>query len=643
MAFTSRSRLKHFSFARAVLESDLMTKLKCLTVLLALAFTASISSSVVAKGDVDRGKRLARDCFACHGPDGYSPSPINPKIGGQHERYIYLALQQYLEGSRTHSLMRGSVLGRSDQELQDISAYYASQPGYLTRREIRQRVRDGLPAEEQGAGQGGGPPQGGGATPKFDHSDQIAKYNSMLAQAIYDADQVTETVADSVCSSLSGDVTVDSDNDGLADAYDAAPSDAGEFVADVSGDGFFEICNIQQLEAIGSLGTQEGASSTLDRSVRMTRNYQVVRDLDASSIENFEPIGNCGPEGNCMITFDRFGFQGTVDGQGHTIRGLRVSKPPGGGIGLFGVLGQSGTVRNLVIEDGAVVGRGGVGLMVGSNFGIVYQCSAQGEVAGELAIGALVGGSAGLVAYSDASGTVSGNQAIGGLVGDMRGAIYFSWADVDVAGSRGMGGLVGLNTFGFVLSSYATGSVVGSNDLGGLVGMNTDAKVRNSYSEAKVEGDGNNIGGLVGFNSLSDVRNSYATGEVYGADNVGGLVGRNNGTVRQSYAAGKVTSEGTAGGISGITVAGEEKDSFWSADAQLEKAADLGALTGEQSGWSPSQPSAVDLIDYYCDTNRNGFIDPRERNDDNYVWNFGSASEPPTIRCTAQSGGQNQG
>jgi mono/diheme cytochrome c family protein len=89
MAFTSRSRLKHFSFARAVLESDLMTKLKCLTVLLALAFTASISSSVVAKGDADRGKRLARDCFACHGPDGYSPSPINPKIGGQHERYIY--------------------------------------------------------------------------------------------------------------------------------------------------------------------------------------------------------------------------------------------------------------------------------------------------------------------------------------------------------------------------------------------------------------------------------------------------------------------------------------------------------------------------------------------------------------------------
>ena len=604
---------------------------------------ASIISPAFAKGDAARGKRLARDCFACHGPDGYSPSPINPKIGGQHERYIYLALQQYLEGSRTHSLMRGSVLGRTDQELEDIAAYYASQPGYLTRREIRKRQREGVPEEEQGGSQQGGPPQGGGAPPKFDHSDQIAKYNSMLSKAIYDAAQVTENVGESVCAALSGDPASDRDGDGLADAYDAAPDDSGEFVSDVSGDGFFEICNIQQFEAIGSLGSKDGTATTLDRTERMGRNYQVVQDLDASSIENFEPIGDCGPEGNCMITFDRYGFQGTVDGQGHVIRGLRVSKPDGGGIGLFGVLGQSGTVRNLILEDAAVIGRGGAGLLVGSNFGIVYMCRVQGDVAGQLAIGGLVGGSGGFVAYSESSGTVSGNQAIGGLVGDMRGAIYFSRSDTDVSGSRGMGGLVGLNTFGFVLSSYTTGSVTGSNDLGGLVGMNTDAKVRNSYSEAEVAGDGNNIGGLIGFNSLSDVRNSYATGDVYGADTVGGLVGRNNGSIRQSYAAGKVTSAGASGGISGVTVEGEEKTSYWSVEAQLDKAADLNALTGEQTGWIPPQAPFVELIDYYCDTNRNGFIDPQERSEDNYIWNFGDASRAPAIRCTAQSGGQPRG
>lgn len=607
--------------------------------LLAVLVMMVMVQPAAAKGDAERGKRLARDCFACHGPDGYSPSPINPKIGGQHERYIFMALQQYREGSRTHSLMRGSVLGKTDQELEDIAAYYASQPGYLTRREIRKRQRDGLPEAESGGA--GGPAQGGGGPagaqpPKFDHSDQIAKYNSMLAQAKYDAAQITGAVNDSVCAYITGIAGSDRDGDGLDDVYDAAPDDAGEFVADVSGDGYFEICNIQQFEAIGSLGTKEGSVTTLDRAERMSRSYQLVRDLDASVIEKFEPIGDCGPEANCMISFDRYGFQGIVDGQGHTIKGLRVTKPEGGGIGLFGVLGQRGTVRNLNLIDAAVVGRGGVGLMVGSNFGVVLNCAVEGEVAGQLAIGLLVGGSGGLIAYSSAQGTVSGNQAIGGLIGDMRGAVYFSHADTQVAGSRGMGGLVGLNTFGLILSSYAEGTIIGGDDVGGLVGMNTDGKVRNSYASVAVEGEGNNVGGLVGFNSLSDVRNSFASGSVTGRDNVGGLVGRNNGSVKRSYASGVVSSEGSSGGVSGITVEGEVSASYWSAAAQARDAVDLSLLNGSASGWAPEQPPIADLIDYYCDLNANGFIDPAERSSGNYVWAFDTPT--PTLRCAGRAG-----
>ena len=605
--------------------------------ILALFLAVGGAGTALAKGDVERGRRLSRECFACHGQDGYSPSPINPKIGGQHERYLFPALKEYRDGGRAHSLMRGSVLSRTDQELEDIAAYYASQPGYLTTEEIRQRKEEGVPAA---AGQPqGGPPRGPSAPPKFDHSDHIARYGSMLSQAIYDAGKLTQKVDDAVCAVLSGSAESDLDGDGLADAYDAAPDDAGEFVVDASGDGFYEICNIQQLQAIGSLGSAEGTATTLDRNVRMARNYQLVTDLDASVIPNFEPIGDCGPQGNCMVTLDRYGFQGVIDEQGHTIRGLRISKPGGGGIGLLGVLGGQGTVRNLALEDAVVIGRGGTALLVGSNFGMVYQCRAEGEVAGELALGVLVGGSGGLVAFSESSGRVSGSQAIGGLIGDMRGAVYLSRSSAEVSGSRGMGGLVGLNTFGLVLSSYATGAVIGSNDLGGLVGMNTDAKVRNSFSTSGVEGDGSNIGGLVGFNSLSDIRNSYASGAVFGADAVGGLVGRNNGSVRRSYASGTVTSAGSSGGISGFTVEGEENANFWSADAQVENASDLKALTVEQSGWNPLSGAFLDLIDLYCDSNRNGFIDPGERRAGNYVWDFGDGLESPTIRCAANAGG----
>ena len=608
--------------------------------ILALLLFAGGATAALAKGDVERGKRLARECFACHGQDGYSPSPINPKIGGQHERYLFLSLKEYRDGGRTHSLMRGSVLGKTDQDLEDIAAYYASQPGYLTPREIWERTQEGVPADAgppAGAPQGG-PPRGPAGPPKFDHSDHIARYNSMLAQAVRDAAQAAGRVGDTACAGLSGSADSDRDGDGLADPYDAAPDDAGEFVLDSDSDGFFEICHIRQLEAIGNLGRAEGKSTTLDRAARMSRKYRLARDLDASSVSNFEPIGDCGPPGNCMVTLDRFGFQGVIDGGGHSIRGLRISRPGGSGIGLIGVLGAQGTVRNLALEDAVVIGRGGVALLVGSNFGMVYRCRADGEVAGELALGVLVGGSGGLVAYSESSGAVSGNEAVGGLIGDVRGGVYLSRSAAEVSGRRGLGGLVGLNTFGLVLSSYSTGLVVGGNDLGGLVGMNTDAKVRNSWSTAKVEGDGSNIGGLVGFNSLSEVRNSYAAGEVFGADAVGGLVGRNNGSVSMSYAAGSVTSEGSSGGIAGFTVEGEEDRNFWSAAAHPEGASDLNLLTAEDSGWNPAAGDYLGLIEAYCDGNANGFIDPQERHAKNLIWDFGDSGQSPTIRCTAAVG-----
>lgn len=607
--------------------------------MLALFLTAGGAGTAWAKGDVERGKRLTRECFACHGQDGYSPSPINPKIGGQHERYLFLSLKEYRDGGRAHSLMRGSVLGKTDQDLEDIAAYYAGQPGYLTPREIWERTQEGAPAAAPPPGaQQGGPPRGPAGPPRFDHSDHIARYNSMLAQAARDAAQAAGQVDETACAGLSGSADSDRDGDGLADAYDAAPDDAGEFVRDSDADGFYEICDIRQLEAIGNLGDGEGKSTTLKRAVRLARNYRLARDLDASSVSNFEPIGDCGPAGNCMVTLDRFGFQGVIDGGGHTIRGLRISRPGGSGIGLIGVLGAQGAVRDLTLEDAVVIGRGGVALLVGSNFGMVYRCRAEGEVAGELALGVLVGGSGGLVAYSESSGTVSGNQAVGGLVGDVRGGVYFSRSNAEVSGSRGLGGLVGLNTFGLVLSSYSTGQVIGGNDLGGLVGMNTDAKVRNSWSTAKVEGDGSNIGGLVGFNSLSEVRNSYAAGEVSGADAVGGLVGRNNGSVRTSYAASRVMSEGSSGGISGFTVEGEEDRNFWSAAAHPDGASDLHLLTAEDSGWVPAAGDYLGLIDAYCDANANGFIDPQERRAGNRIWDFGDSAQSPTIRCTAAVG-----
>ena len=85
--------------------------------------------------------------------------------------------------------------------------------------------------------------------------------------------------------------------------------------------------------------------------------------------------------------------------------------------------------------------------------------------------------------------------------------------------------------------SYSTGSVSGDNWIGGLVGRN-DGTVSNSYSTGSVSGD-HYVGGLVGYNDDDGIVNTtYSTGRVYsptGNDYVGGLVGENKGDVSRSF------------------------------------------------------------------------------------------------------------
>lgn len=540
-------------------------------------------------GDPVRGKQLSAECFACHGVDGNSPSPINPKLAGQHELYLYLALKAYANGARSDSLMRGAVLNKSDQDLRDIAAYYAAQG-----------------AEPPGTtGAGSAPPQ---RTLRFDHGERNAEFASLAARARHVVDQ-REPLAGDVCEG-------------------AAASAPAEVVAnDRNGDGFLELCNADQLARLGRAGP-----------AALRANYQLARDIDLAAIDDFEPIGNCGPTGNCMLALGQYGFAGSFDGRGFTIRNLSVDRAGSGGVGLFGVLAESGNVVDVHLRDVDVTGRAGTGALVGSNFGVILDSSAHGEVRGELAIGGLVGGSGGLVQSSRFKGTVRGGQAVGGLVGDMTGAVYDSAVAGAVSGVRGLGGLVGLNTFGSIVGSSAAADVDGENDVGGLVGVNTDAKVWNSFAEGNVAASGNNAGGLVGFNSLSIVRNAFALGEVKAADSAGGLVGRNNGKISRGFAAGPVRGDGLSGGLVGAVVEGLQESTVVAAQASAPYGSErrqLEALTGEDFGWAPARLPVKDLLHYFCDENGNGFIDPDERRESNYVWSFGDADDLPALRCAA--------
>jgi len=76
----------------------------------------------------DKGAPNVAMCIGCHGIPGYKtayPEVYHvPKIGGQSPVYIANALKAYRAGNRWHPSMRGIAASLSDQDIQDIAAYY---------------------------------------------------------------------------------------------------------------------------------------------------------------------------------------------------------------------------------------------------------------------------------------------------------------------------------------------------------------------------------------------------------------------------------------------------------------------------------------------------------------------------------------
>lgn len=98
--------------------------------LLVSGLVLGIAASAHAAGDAKAGKIKTFACQGCHGipgtktafPDLYSV----PKLGGQHPQYIVSALKAYKTGQRNHTTMQANASTLSDQDMEDIAAYYGA-------------------------------------------------------------------------------------------------------------------------------------------------------------------------------------------------------------------------------------------------------------------------------------------------------------------------------------------------------------------------------------------------------------------------------------------------------------------------------------------------------------------------------------
>ena len=88
-----------------------------------------MSQGAQAAGDAQRGKEKSVPCQACHGPTGNSENVAFPKLAGQYRSYLLHVLKAYTTGERTNPIMQGMAAPLSEQDREDLAAWFASQQG----------------------------------------------------------------------------------------------------------------------------------------------------------------------------------------------------------------------------------------------------------------------------------------------------------------------------------------------------------------------------------------------------------------------------------------------------------------------------------------------------------------------------------
>lgn len=301
----------------------------------------------------------------------------------------------------------------------------------------------------------------------------------------------------------------------------------------------YQIVNAAQLSAF---------AAAVDGGSTYAGEYVVLgADIDLSGIDSWNPIGDEAKDSANI-------FQGTFDGQGYSISGLRISTEvqAEGNYGLFSVLGNQAVVRNLSVT--------GVDMTITNTAEAVRVGVFAGDT--EKTAG---NGDAGLAARIDncsATGTVNvtttGDKMAfgGGMVGRLfnGGVVTNCWSDVDIT----------VNALNGTKSAYA-GGIAGTT--GNYAVIANCATFGDVYAASPVSTNyGGMAGGLVGMLAGKQY-NSYATGDITIAH--GGLAKDHHWVGALD---GQVTASGTTGSGTAYPAQGAVRSAnYYAEDAVLKE------------------------------------------------------------------------
>ena len=163
----------------------LLAHLLMAAALVAPAFSHAAEPAKAAKPDLAKGEaKFTAVCAACHGADGNSGTPVNPKLAQQHPEYLVKQLQEFKSGKRSNAVMSGFASALSDEDMKNIAWWLASQkakPGFAKDKELvalGERIyRGGIADRQVAACAGCHSPNGAGIPSQYPRlSGQHADY-----------------------------------------------------------------------------------------------------------------------------------------------------------------------------------------------------------------------------------------------------------------------------------------------------------------------------------------------------------------------------------------------------------------------------------------------------------------------------------
>ncbi len=96
------------------------------------ALSLAIAPLTLAAGNADAGQSKSAMCAACHGADGNSPAATFPKLAGLGEKYLLKQMKDVKAGERKIPEMTGMLDAMTDQDLEDLAAYFSGNKRQLS-------------------------------------------------------------------------------------------------------------------------------------------------------------------------------------------------------------------------------------------------------------------------------------------------------------------------------------------------------------------------------------------------------------------------------------------------------------------------------------------------------------------------------